>query len=82
MPIQQHQLSDSAYWAELWSQIEALSTAEKLQLLQWLTTSLLNEAGLTPLGQSEDPVILLRRSSEAASILATALAEHQATHHG
>ncbi|MFM7425565.1 MAG: hypothetical protein ACKO7W_11320 [Elainella sp.] len=80
MATQQSQINESSQLAELLPQIKALSAAEKLQLLHLLATDLLYEAGLTPLG--EHPVTLLRQSSTAASVLASALAEHQTTQHG
>jgi hypothetical protein len=64
-------------------QLKGLSYTDKLQLLHFLITELLNEAGVTPLDTQEGVAIPNRENSfEAAAVLAKALAEHQAAKHG
>ncbi len=68
---------------ELLPQLKGLSYTDKLQLLHFLITELLNEAGVTPLDTQEGVAIPnLQNSFEAAAVLAKALAEHQAAKHG
>jgi hypothetical protein len=69
--------------AELLPLLQELSYTDKLQILHFLTSELLNDAGLStgekPNGAS---IPSLHNSFEAAAVLAQALAEHQATTHG
>lgn len=67
---------------ELLPQLKGLCYTDKLQLLHFLITELLNEAGVTPLDTQERVGIPnLQNSFEAAAVLAKALA-YQAAKHG
>ena len=68
---------------ELIPQLKGLSYIDKLQILNFLITELLNESGVTPLDTQEGVTIPnLQNSFEAAAVLTKALAEHQAAKHG
>jgi hypothetical protein len=80
MPIPSSQtLNQSVVLAELLPQLKQLSHTDKLELLNFLTTELLDGVGTKPL--ADETANPLRTSYVAASVLTMTLAEHQATSH-
>lgn len=69
--------------AEVLPLLKELSHTDKLLLLHFLTSELLTDAGLTPLGtQSNLSSPALYDSFGAAAVLAKALADEQEAKHG
>jgi hypothetical protein len=68
---------------ELLPHLKELSHADKLLLMHFLVSELLEESGLVPLdAQNKAANLDLRNSFEAAAVLAKALAEEKAAKNG
>ncbi len=69
--------------AELIPHLKQLSQTDKLQILHFLTSELLNDAGVAVAENSNETSISKGHNSfQAAAILTKALEEHQAKIHG
>jgi hypothetical protein len=70
--------------AELLPHIKQLSYTDKLQLLDFLTSALLCDAGLTAVGLQKEEMFIPEdhNSFKAAAVLTKALEEHKAAVNG